>query len=99
VPRQRVTVKGHPLSWGSTLPQWLGKFPENTLDSLLAARILGNTSGFAGRSMSGTLSTNPFHQMPFGMSRTKNYTVSDAADAIEKALRWAHAGDRMRLSS
>lgn len=88
-----VTVKGHPLSWGSTLPQWLGKFPENTLDSLLAARILTNTAGFAGQVNIWDVVNEPIHQVPFGMSQTKPYTSSEAADAIEKALRWAHAGD------
>ena len=88
-----VTVKGHPLSWGSTLPPWLDKFPENTLNSLLAARILTNTAGFAGQVNIWDVVNEPIHQVPFGMSRTKPYTLSQAADAIEKALRWAHTGD------
>lgn len=88
-----VTVKGHPLSWGSTLPRWLDKFPENTLDSLLAARILTNTSGFAGQVNIWDVVNEPIHQVPFGMSQAKPYTLSEAADAIEKALRWAHTGD------
>jgi GH35 family endo-1,4-beta-xylanase len=35
----------------------------------------------------------PIHNAPFGAARWKPYTLSEAADAIEKALRWAHAGD------
>ena len=88
-----VTIKGHPLSWGDTLPPWLSKFPENTLDSLLASRILTNTSGFAGQISVWDVVNEPIHQVPFGMSRAKPYTLSEAADAIEKALRWAHTGD------
>jgi len=88
-----VTLKGHPLSWGATVPKWMDRFSPAQQETLLEARILNNTAGFAGTVDIWDVVNEPIHHRPFGSPMGKPYTLSEAAEAIEKALRWAHAGN------
>lgn len=92
-----IVTKGHPLVWvnRSSIPNWLSQFPVKLHEELLKSRVINVVSGFAGKINMWDVVNEFTHTgtWEYKHTRQRQYTASERADYVEKALSWAYTGN------